>query len=146
MAWTTNKTDAFRLIAERIRSLFPLFNSNRSNKRLEKAKASTPKYIIDLATVDIPQKSLVDEIFWDMLPGRLENTATARGGTEDISRAPPHHRTNILDNPATNEVFWDALNGSEARSPVPLFNSALIPTSGLLMNILDKESLSEYIG
>jgi hypothetical protein len=146
MAWTTNKTDTFRHIAERIRNLFSLFKSNRSYKRLKNDKASTPKYIIDLLAVDIPQKSLADEIVWDTPPTRVQTTATTRGRTEDISRAPPEPPTNIPEERVTDEVFWDVLDRFETRTPAPFVISALILTPGLLMHFLGKESLSEYIG
>lgn len=141
MAPTTNSRTTFGRLADRIRNFFfPLFRPNRPGSWRRHDEGSTPKYIIDLLTVDIPNASLTDETYWDALESQLEGTTTILETTEEISIGQPQAAGNLFEEPINNENhekwFWDVVDKLEARGP--FFTFASVQSPGLSMYSLDK--------
>jgi hypothetical protein len=125
----TATTSTFDRVGNRIRKLFPVFRANHSHRRTAEG-AKNQSTSIGPLTLNPPQKSLVDDICWDVIVTGLEATGTERRGSQEISKGRPFSTIDLPERHLEDDMCWEILLQDEFEPTPPFFVFASVRKPG----------------
>ena len=108
----------FGRITDRIRSFVSsLLKPNQSSKRQNNGSVDLSNNIIGLLTIDFPQVSLEDDIYWDALEVPSKESTATTIKPEEVAVALPHLAIIIPEGEVSDHGFHEALDRSQTSGP-----------------------------